>query len=65
MLLQVVLLLYVATITPLRVGFDTPTTPLGFAWWLELGVDVYFLLDFLLNFRMAYINSNFVPTPNS
>ena len=40
---QVLLLLYVALMVPLRTGFDTSNTmitPLSGLWWLELLVDV-------------------------
>ena len=42
---QVVLLLYVAIMVPLRTGFDDRglmMAPLTFLWWIELLIDLYF-----------------------
>ena len=44
-LAQVVVLLYVATVVPLRIGFDAEASFLSAGWWVELFVDIYFLLD--------------------
>ena len=44
-LLQVVVLLYVAAIVPLRIGFDTRSSPFSTIWWVEVFVDLYFLVD--------------------
>jgi hypothetical protein len=57
---QVLLLLYVAVMVPLRTGFDesgamvAPLTPL---WWVELVVDLYFIVDIGLNFNTTYVDS--------
>ena len=57
-LLQVVLLVYVCISVPYQTGFDItvtyssdPTT-----WWIELFVDMYFLVDIGLNFRTPFID---------
>lgn len=44
-LLQVVVLLYVAAVVPLRIGFETSSTPFSTLWWVEVFVDLYFLVD--------------------
>lgn len=44
-LAQVVFLLYVIWLVPLRTAFDITLTPGEFGWWIELIVDVFFLLD--------------------
>ena len=44
-LAQVVVLLYVATVVPLRIGFDAEASFLSAGWWVELFVDIYFLVD--------------------
>ena len=50
---QVVALLYVTLLVPVRVAFSVDI-PLGSgAWWIDLVVDVYFIADLCLNFRTA------------
>ena len=46
-------LLYVASIVPLRIGFSTDADAYSTMWWVELAVDIYFLTDIILNFVMA------------
>jgi Ca2+-binding EF-hand superfamily protein/CRP-like cAMP-binding protein len=53
-LVQVVMLFYVATMVPLRIGFDEEAKPFQFAFLLEACVDVYFLIDIGVQFRSAY-----------
>jgi Ca2+-binding EF-hand superfamily protein len=51
---QVVLLTYVALAVPYRMGFQKDV-PFNTSWfWVEVVVDVYFMLDILINFRTAY-----------
>ena len=51
---QVVLLTYVALAVPYRMGFQKEV-PFGTTWfWVEVIVDVYFMLDIWINFRTAY-----------
>ena len=50
---QVVLLLYVAVVTPTRVGYDIPVPAYSGEFWWEAVVDLYFWLDIILNFRTA------------
>jgi hypothetical protein len=42
---QVVVLLYVAAVVPLRIGFDTTSEPFSTFWWVEVAIDIYFLID--------------------
>ena len=37
---QVLLLVWVSILVPLRVGFDLYLRPFSSSWWLELAVDV-------------------------
>ena len=51
---QVVLLAYVALAVPYRMGFQKDV-PFDTTWfWIEVVVDVYFMLDIWINFRTAY-----------
>eukprot|EP01043_Picozoa_sp_COSAG02_P059746 COSAG02_NODE_7670_length_2901_cov_60.433262_3_plen_198_part_00 len=42
---QVVVLLYVAAVVPLRIGFDTTSEPFSTFWWIEVFIDIYFFVD--------------------
>ena len=42
---QVVVLLYVAAVVPLRIGFDMSSDPFSTFWWIEVFIDSYFLVD--------------------
>eukprot|EP01051_Picozoa_sp_SAG22_P010441 SAG22_NODE_942_length_6401_cov_9.094000_1_plen_475_part_00 len=56
---QILMLLYVAIMVPLRLGFGLSQPPIGsFKWFAELFVDVYFFCDFFLNFRLAYVDQD-------
>ena len=55
-ILQMLFLLYVALLVPLRTGFDRPVAFGTAAWWCDLVVDVYFICDIFVNFRRAYLN---------
>ena len=56
---QVIMLMYVATMVPLRLGFAIPQpAPGGRNWWIELVSDVYFLVDFCMNFCAAYLDDD-------
>ena len=46
---QVVLLCYVAMVTPLRIGFDIQVKIFTATWWLEVFVDIYFIADIFIN----------------
>jgi hypothetical protein len=57
-LVQAVLLFYIAAMLPYRIGFSHDVV-LWSAWfWLDLGIDIYFLFDLCLNFRTAVITSD-------
>ena len=51
---QATALLYVALMVPVRTGFFADPPVLSAGWWLELGVDVYFIADIVVNLRTAY-----------
>eukprot|EP01043_Picozoa_sp_COSAG02_P019888 COSAG02_NODE_969_length_15565_cov_9.614833_19_plen_108_part_00 len=50
---QVVALLYVTLLVPVRVAFAVDSDLGSGAWWIDLVVDVYFIADLCLNFRTA------------
>lgn len=53
---QVILLVYVSIMVPLRFAFTIESVPLTAGWWWELLVDLYFITDILLNFRTGYLS---------
>ena len=57
-ILQVVFLVYVALIVPLRAGFDIEVELFTFAWAFDTIVDLFFLIDVVLNFLTPYYESN-------
>lgn len=50
---QVILLAYVAIAVPYRTSFGVEVPSASTWWWVELCVDIYFVVDILLNFRTA------------
>ena len=55
--IQIVALLYVAVLVPIRSGFDLEDLelePLHFDWWIDVLVDLYFIADIFTNFRQGY-----------
>lgn len=51
-LIQVVVLFYLAWVTPYRVAFDAPAY--GYMFWFEFIVDTYFIFDVFLNFCTGF-----------
>ena len=51
--MQVILLFYVAITVPLNFAFDIEKVPLTAEWWVELFVDLYFIVDIMLNFSTS------------
>lgn len=49
---QVIVLFYLAWVTPYRVGFDAPAY--GPEFWFEFLVDIYFIVDVFLNFVTGF-----------
>jgi hypothetical protein len=47
----VLLCLYTAIAVPFRIGFQIDLCPEDSFWWLELLIDVIFVVDIVLNFR--------------
>eukprot|EP01048_Picozoa_sp_COSAG05_P000866 COSAG05_NODE_27_length_29281_cov_199.946919_8_plen_242_part_00 len=45
---QVVFLVYVAALVPLRFGFSLELEAFSTGWWIELVVDLFFLADFVV-----------------
>ena len=52
--LQLVLLLMVCYYVPLRTGFDVPVQLWSRDFWQDALIDVYFVLDIIIQFRTAY-----------
>jgi CRP-like cAMP-binding protein len=55
---QVVFLIWVSAMVPLRVCFDVTVDPLTVTWWLDVILDAYFITDVILNFRTAIYDEN-------
>ncbi len=65
-LLQVIALMYVAALVPLRIGFNyepqPPSAdglkPLGeLGWWSDLVIDLYFITDIFVQFHTAFVDT--------
>ena len=63
-LTQVVLLLYVAMVVPLRAGFDIEVELWTVAFFWDMMIDFYFAMDIWLSFRMAFWTSDGVLETN-
>ena len=50
--LQLLALIYVAIFVPVRVAWSNEPDALSAIWFVELAIDVYFLIDIVLNFRV-------------
>lgn len=44
-IIQSVILVYVASVVPFRIGFDVVLEPYTYGWWFEAGVDAFFIVD--------------------
>ena len=53
-LMQVFFLAYVSVSVPFQAGFEIDIDNFSFWWWVELVVDLYFLLDVIFNFRKPF-----------
>ena len=58
-------LIYSLLIIPYRTCLNLPAPSFSVMWWVDLGVDVYFLFDICLTFRTGFIDKNgsFVTKP--
>ena len=56
--LQVLFLTYIAITIPIRFAFMLALEPRILARLLELAIDMYFVVDFVLNFRTGYVNES-------
>jgi hemoglobin-like flavoprotein len=56
--IQVLVLMYVAVRVPLSVGFeqDWRVEVFEFAWWLDVCIDCYFVVDIVLNFNTTFFD---------
>jgi hypothetical protein len=55
---QSFLLVYVAVMVPLRMGFSMEAEVGSFGWSIELFVDLYFIADIIFNFRTGVYDSD-------
>eukprot|EP01052_Picozoa_sp_SAG31_P007733 SAG31_NODE_373_length_16597_cov_21.519518_5_plen_705_part_00 len=53
---SLVLLLYVTAITPYRICFGADAKLHSSTWYVDLVVDIFFILDLLYHFRLSYWN---------
>ena len=64
-LVQVLLLGYVAIAVPYRTCFDINVDTNSPWFWFEVGLDVYFAVDIVLNFRTGYRDDDGPSKPSS
>jgi hypothetical protein len=57
-LIQLLLISYVAVVIPFRIGFEVEEIVGSLAFFWDVLVDIYFLIDLLINFRLAYYITN-------
>ena len=55
---QIVLLGYVAVMTPFRLAFQVEDSPRHTTFWIEVSLDIYFLFDMYLNFNTPFFNED-------
>ena len=60
---QVFLLMYVVITVPLKIGFDLETQAWTTEFWVEVGVDIYFLVDIFGAFSTRHDNVSEVGIP--
>ena len=53
-LIQLVFLIYVSLMIPLRVCFDVEVPLWSMAFWIDTAVDAYFIIDLFMCFRTSY-----------
>jgi hypothetical protein len=56
-LVQVVLLLYLLVVVPLRIAFGLEVEFGSPTFWFDAAVDVYFIVDIFMNFRTGYYDT--------
>ena len=57
-MIQIILLVYVSFSVPLAIGFDLEYEPGSPGWSFELFVDIYFIMDIVMNFRTQFEHEN-------
>lgn len=57
-LLAVVALVYIALVTPVRIGFEVESKAGSFDFIFEQCLDLFFLMDIVLNFRTGYLSKD-------
>ena len=51
--MQVVALIYIIFVIPVRIGFDVEVPLLSFRFWLDVAFDLYFFVDIWVCFNTA------------
>ena len=57
-IVQAFLLIYVGVVCPYRVAFGVEVVVFSFIFWIELSMDLYFIVDFCLSFRTGYVDTD-------
>ena len=55
-IMLMILLGYIAVMTPYGIGFSVQLRPFSPMWCLETTMDLIFIVDIILNFRTGYID---------
>lgn len=57
-LAQLTCIIYIAVAVPWRLGFDITISLDSFMFWWDVLVDMYFIADVVMNFRLAYFTQD-------
>ena len=57
-MIQLVMLFYIMTSVPYRLGFDDEVELWSLWFWVDVLIDIYFIADVLVNFRTAVIRQD-------
>jgi Ca2+-binding EF-hand superfamily protein len=59
------LMLIIAVTVPYRIGFDIEVEVNSVGFWIDAGIDLYFIVDIFVNFRTAFFNDRGVIVTSS
>lgn len=57
-LAQLICIVYIAIAVPWRLGFDVTVAVTSVMFWWDVLIDSYFIVDVVLNFRLAYYTTD-------
>ena len=61
--MQVLFICWVATVVPYRICFDVTIELASLPFWIDAFIDLFFIIDVVLNFRTAfYLPTGFLET---